>query len=109
MPESNKSEDKKDNENPSHRSIDNILRNHLANPDRSIEYVKSEIIRAIREQDSYEYSIHGYTITYEGLCRLLPELTREEIVLAIVDMQQVETLSSEMGTINFPAICFWVS
>jgi hypothetical protein len=89
-----------------HGSFEDVIKASISNPTRSSEYVQSEIINAIKNRFGYEYSEDGQNITIIGLCELLPELTREEIVSAIVDTNQVKVNDSATGSIHFPAHFF---
>ncbi len=65
-----------------------------------------QIIQAIKNSTVYEYSEEGHTITIEGLDELLPNVSRHQIVGAIVDMDGVEVIDSHTGTVRFPAHYF---
>jgi hypothetical protein len=101
-----KRENKYDDKLSIHGSFEDAIKDAISNPTRSSEYVLSEIMKAIKNRFEYEYSEDGQNITIIGLCELLPELTREEIVFAIVDTNQIEVNDSATGSIHFPAHFF---
>ena len=68
--------------------------------------VSEQIILAIKNSSGYEYSEEGLTITIEGLDELLPDISRHQIVGAIVDMDGVVVIDSHTGTVKFPASYF---
>ena len=68
--------------------------------------VSELIIQAIKNSTWYEYSEEGLTITIEGLDELLPDISRHQIVGAIVDMDGVVVIDSHTGVVKFPASYF---
>jgi hypothetical protein len=68
--------------------------------------VSELIIQAIKSSTGYEYSEEGLTITIEGLDELLPDISRHQIVGAIVDMDGVVVIDSHTGAVKFPASYF---
>ncbi len=67
---------------------------------------QEKIIHAIKSGFGYEHSNQGQVTSFEGLQKMIPNLTRSEIILAIQEMDGVEVIDSGNGAIHLPASYF---
>ena len=85
-----------------HGSLQESIKAAISNPERTEPFVQDEIIKIMKSRMAYKYPANWLTITFEELCEILPDLTREEIVLALQGMRDIHIIDTPKGLLKFP-------
>ena len=64
--------------------------------------LQTQIKESIRSSSNYDPTSVGQVISIERLCNLNMHIPRQEILSALIDMEGVEVLDSETGTLQIP-------